>query len=43
MAYFGKDTIIKSDSGLPIRIIEPLGGGGQGDVYLVEYKMRKGL
>lgn len=38
MAHFEKGTIIKTDFGAPITIIEHLAGGGQGEVYLVEFQ-----
>lgn len=37
MAQFSPGKIIKDSAGAPIKIIRFLGGGGQGDVYEVEY------
>jgi len=41
MAQFEPGKIIKTDFGAPIKIIKYLAGGGQGDVYVVEYGGKK--
>ena len=41
MAQFEPGKIIKTDFGAPIKIIKYLAGGGQGDVYVVEYSGKK--
>lgn len=41
MAQFEPGKIIKTDFGAPIKIVKYLAGGGQGDVYVVEYKGEK--
>ncbi len=41
MAKFEAGKIIASSTGSPIKIIKHLGGGGQGDVYAVEYNGQK--
>lgn len=38
MALFEPGKILKTDLGAPIKILKHLGGGGQGDVYCVEYQ-----
>ncbi len=41
MAQFQPGKVIKTDFGAPIKIIKYLAGGGQGDVYVVEYGGKK--
>lgn len=41
MAQFESGKVIKTDFGAPIKIIKYLAGGGQGDVYVVEYGGKK--
>lgn len=41
MKPFESGKILKTDFGAPIKIINYLASGGQGDVYLVEYKGKK--
>lgn len=41
MAQFEPGTVLKTNYGVPIRIIKYLAGGGQGDVYMVEYEGKK--
>ncbi len=41
MAQFQPGKVIKTDFGAPIKIIKYLAGGGQGDVYVVEYGGQK--
>ena len=38
MALFEPGKVLKTDLGAPITIVKHLGGGGQGDVYSVEYQ-----
>ena len=38
MALFEPGKVLKTDLGAPIKIVEHLGEGGQGDVYRVEYQ-----
>ena len=37
MALFEPGKVIKTDFGVPIKIVKYLASGGQGDVYIVEY------
>lgn len=41
MAQFSPGKVLKTNFGAPIKIIKYLAGGGQGDVYLVEYTGQK--
>lgn len=41
MAQFAPGKVIKTNYGSPIKIIKYLAGGGQGDVYVVEYQGKK--
>lgn len=41
MAQFEPGRVLKTNFGAPIKIIEYLDGGGQGDVYIVEYAGKK--
>lgn len=41
MAQFEAGKIIKTDFGAPIKIIKYLAGGGQGDVYVVDFGGKK--
>ena len=41
MALLEEGKVIKTDFGVPIKIIEYLGGGGQGDVYIADYDGKK--
>ena len=41
MAQFTKGTFLKTKCGEPVKVISYIAGGGQGDVYLVEYRKQK--
>lgn len=41
MAQFEPGKVLKTNFGAPIKIIKYLAGGGQGDVYVVEYAGKK--
>ena len=41
MAIFEAGDIVKSDIGMPIKIVKFLAAGGQGEVYVVEYAGKK--
>lgn len=41
MAQFQPGKVLKTDFGAPIKVIKYLAGGGQGDVYVVEYGGKK--
>ena len=41
MAQFDAGKIINTSEGMPIKIVRYIAGGGQGDVYEVEYKGQK--
>lgn len=41
MAQFESGKIINTSEGMPVKIIRYIAGGGQGDVYEVEYKGQK--
>ena len=41
MAQFEPGKVLKTNFGAPIKIVKYLAGGGQGDVYVVEYAGKK--
>jgi len=41
MAIFEKGTVIKTEFGAPIEVVSYIAGGGQGDVYVVNYNGKR--